>query len=181
VLGQLQTDFLYANNKTYLKDLYIKTPGSEIKRYALFTYNSYDELINHPEKTKADIDIADSYVQVRDILAFAPQLRSQPAFANPGATWYMDLQGDGTMESLHIQNLQFRGLKNTQIIAKGTLSSATDRNRSSGTLHIQKLHTTQDDIALLTGSRLSNDQMNLPEEIDANGTLSVLSIIYPLI
>jgi translocation and assembly module TamB len=172
ILEQLQTDFLYANNQAYFKDLFLKTPGSEIKRYVLLNYSSYNALADSFDRTQIDADIANSHVQVKDVLAFAPQLSNQPAFANPEATWYLNFQGDGNMQSLHIRDLQFRGLKNTQINAKGTLASAADRNRSSGTLQIQKLHTTQADIALLTGSRLSNDQINLPEEIDVNGTLA---------
>jgi translocation and assembly module TamB len=172
VLEQLQTDFLYANNKAYFKDLLLKTPGSEIKRYALLTYASYNALTENPAKTQIDADIANSYVQVKDILTFAPQLRAQPAFANPDATWYLDFQGSGTIQSLHIQNLQFRGLKNTQIIAKGALTEVADTKRAEAILTIQKLHTTQADIALFTGSRLSNAQINFPEEIDANGTLA---------
>ncbi|MES1215880.1 MAG: translocation/assembly module TamB domain-containing protein, partial [Bacteroidota bacterium] len=171
-LQQLQGDILYANNETYFKDLLVKTPGSEIKRYARLIYSSYNALVNNFEKTKIDADIADSYIQVKDILIFAPQLYSQPAFANPGATWHLNMQADGTLESLHIQNLQFQGLKNTQIIAKGTLAGATDPKRSSGGITIQKLHTTQSDIALFTGSQLSNEQINLPEELDIKGTLA---------
>jgi hypothetical protein len=54
------------------------------------------------------------------------------------------------MGSLHIQNLRFRGLKNTQIIAKGTLAEVADPKRAGATLTIQKLHTTQ---AILLYSR----------------------------
>jgi len=172
VLEQLQTDILYASNQAYLKDLYLKTPGSEIKRYALLTYDSYNALINDPEKIRIDADIANSYVQVKDILAFVPQLRSQPAFANPYAVWHLNLQGDGTLQSLHIRDLQFQGLKNTQLSAKGSLASATDPKRTGGKLYIQRLHTTQSDIALFTGSRLSTEQISLPEEMDVNGSLS---------
>jgi hypothetical protein len=60
VLEQLQTDFLYASTKTYFKDLLIKTPGSEIKRYALLSYASYNALTENPDKTQIDADIADS-------------------------------------------------------------------------------------------------------------------------
>src|SRR4030095_3512929 len=111
-------------------------------------------------------------VQVKDILSFAPQLRSEPAFANPNAVWYINLQGNGTLQSMHIANLQFRGLKNTQIDASGSLSTNNDPTKTGGTLTIRKLHTNQTDIALFTGQRLSNDQINLPEEFDAHGTVA---------
>jgi len=172
VLNELQGDVLYAYNQAYLKDLLIKTPGSEVKRYALLTYNSYEDLAKNFSRTQIDADIENSYVQVKDILTFAPQLSSQPAFARPGDTWYLNLQGNGTVQSPHIRNLQFNGLKNTQIDASGTLATSNDPNRSGGTLTIRRLHTTQTDIALFTGKRLSNEQVNLPEDINARGTLS---------
>ncbi|HEU5164370.1 MAG TPA: translocation/assembly module TamB domain-containing protein, partial [Chitinophagaceae bacterium] len=122
--------------------------------------------------TLIDADISNSHVQVKDILSFAPHLRSQPAFANPNAVWYINLQGNGTLQSMHIANLQFRGLKNTQIDASGSLATSNDPTKTGGTLMIRKLHTNQTDIALFTGQRLSNEQLNLPEEFDAHGTVA---------
>lgn len=172
VLEELSGDILYANTQTYVKDFVLKTPGTELKRSASLTYLSYNDLVKNFPKTKIDADISNSRVQVKDILAFAPQLRSQPAFANPNATWYINFQGNGTLESMYISDLQFRGLKNTQIDASGTLVAKTDPNRAAGTLAIKKLHTTQSDIALFTGQKLSTPQVNLPEEFDAHGTLA---------
>ena len=172
VLNELQTDFLYANNQAYVKDLLIKTPGTELKRYALLRYASYKDLGENFSETQMDADISNSYVQVKDILGFAPQLHSEPAFSNPNDTWYINLQGNGTLKSMHLANLQFRGLKNTQIDAKGSLATSNDPRRTGGTLSIRKLHTTQSDIALFTGQRLTNEQVNLPEEFDAHGTLA---------
>ena len=172
VLEELSGEILYANTQAYVKDLYLKTPGTELKRFASLTYASYKDLAENFPKTKIDADIADSRVQVKDILAFAPQLRSEPAFANPDATWYINLKANGTLESMYISDLQFRGLKNTQIDASGSLATNNDPNKAGGTLTIRKLHTTQADIALFTGQRLSNAQMNLPEEFDARGTVA---------
>ena len=171
VLEQLSADVLYANTQTYVKDLYLKTPGTELKRYASLTYASFKDLADNFPKTKIEADITESYVQVKDILAFAPQLRSQPAFANRNAVWHINLQANGTLESMYISNLQFRGLKNTQIDASGALT-ANDPNKAGGTLTVRRLHTTQSDIALFTGRRLSNEQINLPEEFDVHGTVA---------
>ena len=172
VLNELQADFLYSNTQTYIKDLFLKTPGTELKRFASLTYSSFKDLSENFPSTQIDADISNSYVQVKDILAFAPQLRSQPAFANPYATWYINLQGNGTLQTMHIANLQFRGLKNTQIDASGSLATNKDPNRTGARLTIRRLHTNQSDIALFTGQRLSSAQINLPEEFDAHGTVA---------
>ena len=172
VLNELQGEFLYSTTQTFVKDLVFKTPGTELKRYASLTYNSFNDLTNNFPRTQMEADISNSHVQVKDILAFAPQLRSQPAFANPNAVWYINLQGNGTLQTMHIANLQFRGLKNTQIDASGSLATNNDPNKTGGTLRIRRLHTNQSDIALFTGRRLSNEQINLPEEFDAHGTVA---------
>ncbi|MBC7948850.1 MAG: translocation/assembly module TamB [Chitinophagaceae bacterium] len=172
VLQQLQTSFLYSNTQAYLKDFLLKTPGTELKRYAQLDYYSRDALAKDFGRTKIEADINNSYIQVKDILAFAPQLRFQPAFSNPQAIWYLNLQGDGNFASMRIDDLQFRGLKNTQVNASGTLSLNSKSNQAGGKLTIRRLHTTQSDIALFTGTRLTNAQVNLPEEFDATGTLS---------
>jgi len=172
VLNELQGEFLYANTQTFVKDLVLKTPGTELKRFASLTYSSFKDLTENFPNTQIDADISNSHVQVKDILAFAPKLRSQPAFANPNAVWYINLQGNGTLQTMHIANLQFRGLKNTQIDASGSLATNSDPNKTGATLKIRRLHTNQTDIALFTGRRLSNEQINLPEEFDAHGTVA---------
>ncbi len=172
VLNELYGEVLYSNTQTYLKDLFLKTPGTELKRYASLTYSSFKDLVDNFPSTQIDADISNSHVQVKDILVFAPQLRAQPAFANPNATWFINLRGNGTLQTMHIADLQFRGLKNTQIDASGSLATNNDPNRTGATLTIKRLHTTQSDIALFTGQRLSTAQINLPEEFDAHGTVA---------
>jgi hypothetical protein len=99
---ELEGDILYASNQTYVKDFLIKTPGSELKRDVLFTYASHQAFADSFQNTQMEIDIPDSYVQVKDILIFAPQLRSQAAFANPNDVWHLNVNADGNLNSLRI-------------------------------------------------------------------------------
>ncbi|MBD0332903.1 MAG: hypothetical protein ICV66_09615, partial [Chitinophagaceae bacterium] len=140
-LDALQANVLYAYNQSYLKDLYIKTPGTELKRNAELRYNSFKALTDSFAKTQMDVDISNSYIQVKDILAFAPQLKHQPAFSNPNDVWHVNLQGNGSMERLHIAALQFDGLRDTRIDAEGTLANLTNPNTAGGTFVIRRLHT----------------------------------------
>jgi hypothetical protein len=55
---------------------------------------------------------------------------------------------------------------------KWSLATNNDPNKTGGTLTIRRLHTNQTDIALFTGRRLSNEQINLPEDFDAHGTVA---------
>lgn len=170
-LNQLEGYLFYGPKQAYIKNLFFKTPGSELKRDVVLDYPSLKALTDSLEKVQMDINIPDSYIQVKDILVFAPQLRTQPAFANRNAVWHIDLQATGNMDRLHIANLQFRGLRNTQINASGTLANVSNPNAAGGYLTIKKFHTTQSDIALLAGKALPA-QLNLPQAIDMNGTIN---------
>jgi len=171
-LDNLQGDILYASNQTYLKNLYIKTPGSEIQRSAEMHYASFDALSKDFAKTVFNLNIVNTRLQVKDILLFAPQLRSNPALSNPNDVWYVNIIGNGTLNQLNFQRLQFSGLKNTRLDANGTLTGLMNPKEAGGNFRINRFHTTQTDIALFTGQRLSNAQINLPEEFDINGNIT---------
>jgi translocation and assembly module TamB len=172
VLEELKGTILYAHNQAYVNDLLIKTPGSEIKQGASLNYTSRDELTKHFDRTLMTADIDNSYIKVKDILYFAPQLRREKAFSNPNATWHIHLNGNGTLNRMTVDNFRFKGLSNTQIDAHGTLTGLSNPKLAGGNFIIRKLHTNQTDISLFTGKRLSTAEMNIPEEIDLNGTLA---------
>ena len=50
-LDALQGDILYASNQTYLRNIYVKTPGSEIQRSAEMRYASLDAFTKEFDKT----------------------------------------------------------------------------------------------------------------------------------
>ncbi len=171
VLEELTGELLYASTKSYLKNLFLKTPGSVIRRSAVLDYASFDALVNNFPRTVMDVEIVDSRIQVKDILAFAPQLRNNPAFSNPNAIWDLSLVGTGTLNNLHLEAVQFNGLRNTVLNASGTLTGLMTPDNAGGNFTIHRLRTSQADIALFTGQRLSTPQINLPETFDINGTI----------
>jgi hypothetical protein len=171
-LQEFKGDLLYANNQTYFKDLYIKTPGTDIQKSLVLEYASLDALKKKPAETVFNIELLNSHVQVKDILVFAPQLRSNPALSNPNEIWNLNVIGSGTLNRLYFETLQFSGLGNTQIDAKGTLVGVMNPAQAGGNFIINRFHTTQSDIALFTGQRLSNAQVNLPEAFDITGTIN---------
>jgi translocation and assembly module TamB len=171
-LDALQGDILYASNQTYLRNIYIKTPGSEIQRSAEMRYASFDAFTKEFDKTVFNLNITNTRLQVKDILLFAPQLRNNPALSDPNDVWYVNIVGNGTLNQLNFQRLQFNGLRNTQLDANGTLSGLMNPKQAGGNFKINRFHTTQTDLALFTGQRLSTAQINLPEEFDINGNIS---------
>ncbi len=170
-LTDLQGEILYGANQTYVKNLLFKTPGSELKRSAVIQYASLEELQKNFERAVFDLDIADSYLQVKDILVFAPQLRSQPAFRNVNDVWRFNLIGRGTMDRLAIEKFQFDGLQNTQLNASGTLLGLANPQNAGGNFNIYRFHTTKADMALFTPPALEK-QMSLPQDVNVSGLIS---------
>lgn len=171
-INELEGDILYASNQTYVKNFLLKTPGSELKREVLFNYSSHKAFTDSFQNTQMEIDIPDSYLMVKDILVFAPQLRSQPALSNPNDVWHLNIKASGNLNSLRISALQFDGLKNTQVDLEGTLAGLTNPNSAGGNITVRKFHTSQSDIALFTGTRLSTPDINIPETFDVRGTIN---------
>jgi hypothetical protein len=103
---------------------------------------------------------------------FAPQLRGNPALRNPNDVWKLNIVGSGTMNQFNFQSLQFAGLSNTQIDAHGSLTGLGNPKNAGGNFVINRFHTNQKDIALLSGQQLSNQPIALPREITMNGTIN---------
>lgn len=171
ILQELRGDLLYAFNGAHLKELYLKTPGTELKRDLVLKYSSYEALANNFPQTRMDINLDGSRVQVKDILTFAPQLAAQPAFRNRSDVWLLDLQASGTLNNLLVNNLRFAGFGNTDLHASGTLAGLMDPARAGADFTIHRLHTTKTDLELLSGGAIPKDQINLPQSIDLDGTL----------
>ena len=171
-LDQFSGDIVYANKQSYVRNLYIKTPGSEIKKALVVNYPSMDALTKHPDQVSFQVNLVQTKIQVRDVLLFVPELRSNPALRNPNDVWQVNLVGNGTMDQFNFETLQFAGLSGTQISAHGSLSGLSDPKKAGGNFVIDRFHTNQNDIALFTGSKLSNDQMDLPQDFIISGTIN---------
>ena len=172
-IDRLSGDVLYANHQSYVRNLYIKTPGSEIKRAVVVNYPSFEALQKHPEQSSLQIELVNSRIQVKDILLFTPpQFRNNPALRNPNDVWQVNIIGSGTMNQFNFEALQFAGLSNTQIDAHGSLTGLNDPKNIGGNFVINRFHSNQSDIALFTGQRLSNQQLDMPEDFTVAGTIN---------
>ncbi|MGV3530378.1 MAG: translocation/assembly module TamB domain-containing protein [Flavisolibacter sp.] len=172
VLTSLQGNILYGPKQIAVRDLYLKTPGSELKRTFVMEYPSLEAMTNNFATAVMNVDIRDSRLQVKDIITFAPQLRNHPAFANTSAVWRLNLVGNGTMNRLNVKELDFDGLRDTHINASGLLTGLSDPNQAGGQFTIYNLHTNQTDLSLFVGDALKNNDLNLPQTFDASGTIA---------
>jgi hypothetical protein len=172
VLDQLQTRFLYSGRQAYLKELYLKTPGTEIKRDVTLQYDSIGALQKDIGRIQLDLDLWNSKIQVKDILAFVPELRSQSAFSNPGTTWLINSRMSGRIADLEIPVLQIIGLKDTRIDISGRLRGLPDLNKLSADLSIKNISSSQRDIALFVPAGTLPQNIALPSQMNVSGKLN---------
>ena len=172
VLNTLHTKFQYAARGAYLEDLLLETPGTTIRRSAVIRYPSLEALQKDIGNLQMDIDLENSRIQTKDILVFAPQLRTQPAFRNRSAVWFVNGRVTGSVSRLQIHELQFRGLQSTRIDLQGTINGLPDMNKLNTSLAIRTLNTTKSDIQSVVPKNTIPPNITLPDHIDMNGTVN---------
>jgi len=171
-LTQLHTRFFYSDRRVWLKDLLVRTPGSFLQRSAAMEYDSVMGIVKHPARTRLDIDLVNSRVQVRDILYFAPFLASQPAFADANAVWSIDARTTGTLDVLNIQRLQFSGIRDLRLDVAGSLLHPMDTSRIMADLTIRELSGSRDALVGLLPKGVLPDNIDIPTRFDLRGKVA---------
>ncbi|MBA2499598.1 MAG: translocation/assembly module TamB domain-containing protein [Chitinophagaceae bacterium] len=171
ILSGLRTDFFYGPRQAFLRNLVIKTPGTIIRRSAMISYPSLEAIQNDLGLLTLNANIRESRIQVKDILAFAPQLRGQPGFTNPQATWIVDGDVHGTMQQLFVNDFYFQGLQNTRLHIDGSLAGLSDMNTISADLAIKEFTTSRSDLSLFIPKDAVPDNITIPERIGLRGTV----------
>jgi translocation and assembly module TamB len=169
VLNEFTTDFQYTDKGATLNNLLVRTPGTELKRSAIIRYPSLAAVQKDMSTMELSLDIDDSHIQVKDILAFAPQLAAQPAFSNPNSTIYITSKMNGSLARLNIQELQFRGFRNTKVDMSGTISNAMDPNKVYADLNIRNLSTSRSDLMSFAPKNTIPSNITIPEAMSLNG------------
>ena len=170
-LEQLQADFQYTSREVRLEKLWIKTPGSTIRRRAIISYPSIAVIQKNPALMGLNLDIEHSRIQVKDLLTFVPFLASQPAFKNPAAVFELNTSMVGSLARLSIRELQFSGFENTRADLSGTINNATDPDHFSVDLNIRQLSTNRNDALLFVPPNSIPDSITLPESMSLSGTV----------
>ncbi len=170
VLNKFQTDFQYTSHGASLQNILIQTPGSEIKRSAIISYPSLAAVQKQMGLLNMDINIDNSYIQVKDILTFVPALASQAAFRNQNSKLYITSRVKGSLTKLIIDKFQLNGLQNTSVDISGLVNNATNPKMVSGDLNIRKLNTSVGDILTFAPQLASQPAFKNPNnKLYANG------------
>lgn len=169
MLNSFTTDFLYASNQAYLKNLSIQTPGSSIQRSVIVSYPSIEAVSKDLSKLKLDVDLSNTRIQVKDMLTFAPFLSKQAAFKNPNTVLLINGRIKGSMTDLSIPAFQFSGLQNTRVDVAGTVKNATDPKTFYADVIIKNLATTRADIVGMLPPNTLPANITVPDKMALSG------------
>ncbi len=171
VLNRFEGNLLFADTEAFLRNLIIETPGSIVRRDIILTYPSLETVTKDPSLLKMNIDLRDTRVQVKDLLVFAPQLISQPAFQDKNATWYLNGRLRGNLSNLQIETLQARGLNNTTLDISGSLVGLVNPTSAKGNLRINKFVTSKQDLQVFIPANTFPENITLPDYLSMSGTI----------
>jgi len=171
VLNQLKSYIFYTDKGITLKNLLLKTPGSEIKRNIQVAYPSLLEALNDFSLIKLNMGIDDSKIQVADILAFVPRLSKQPAFKNSKDVFQIDANIDGSLAELNIKKFIFKGFNNTRLDVDGVITNVLDTNKIFAVLNIHNASTSLQDIKTLTPPNVIPKDIVLPSSVSLSGKI----------
>lgn len=172
VLDKLNTDFLYTSTGASFTNVYVKTPGSELQNKAVIRYASPKALVNDIGNIELDLDLQDSKLLVKDLLTFAPQLKSTPAFAYPNATWFIDTKINGRVKDMQIDKLKINGLNDTRIDVAGSVKGLPNMNNLQADLSINNISSSKKDIQLFIPAGSLPENITLPGRFNTNGELT---------
>lgn len=170
-LNKLNAEFLYTNDQAYIKDFYLKTPGTEIKRDIAVRYPSIESLAANIGNLVIEADIDQSRIQVKDILTFVPDLRLQPAFASPSATWYLDGKIKGRVSDLTIDRLRIAGFADTRVDVAGRITGLPEADKIQANLAIRELKTSRRDILFFMPKGSLPPSIEIPASMSLAGTI----------
>jgi translocation and assembly module TamB len=171
-LNRWESDFLYANNEAYLKNLILQTPGTELKRSVVLNYPSIGALKNNIGALQMNVDLNNSKIQVKDILTFVPTLKAQPAFANPNSSIHVNGKLNGSVARLRVEGLQLQAFQDTRLNIHGTINGLPDMKKIGADLVITELNTSRRDITLLAPKGSLPKSITIPEGIKISGKIT---------
>jgi translocation and assembly module TamB len=170
-LISLKGKILYSGKEANIKDMELKTPNTILRSSISLQYPSVESFKKNIGTLKLDLDVHNSRILIKDILAFAPSLSSKPVFADPNATISINTKMKGRISDLKIEDFQLTGLHETHIELKGDLSGLPSIKSVKGNLLIKTFSSSSRDIASLIPSRLLPASFSIPAKWNLNGTI----------
>jgi translocation and assembly module TamB len=171
-LNELQTGFFYSDRRIALQDLLLRTPGTLLQRSATLQTDSLAGMLKSPAHTLITLNLPNSYVQLKDILIFAPGLASQPAFRHPNDTWQLNSRLQGNFDAIDVQTLQFTGIGDIKLDLAGKIYHPFDSRRIRADLDLRNVSGSKTALQNVLPKNTLPQNINIPARYDLHGHLA---------
>lgn len=170
-IKNFHTTFLYGQKQSFLKNLYLETPGTIIRDYIEVKYPSIAAISDNLGQLQLNANFTNSKLAFKDVLNFVPTLAATPPFkGNANGSLNIDGKITGKVNDLTIQNLNITGLGQTRISASAHLKGLPDVDKAYFDLNLKDFSTTGRDIARLAPAGSIPASIRIPESLGLKGT-----------
>ncbi|HEY4966378.1 MAG TPA: translocation/assembly module TamB domain-containing protein, partial [Puia sp.] len=167
-LKELTAQLSYGERGLSMKNLFIRTPYSEIKNQTAFQYRSPREFKKNPGNMVTNLEFDQSRVAVRDVLVFVPSLEG-PLKENKQAVLKLNGKISGLLKDLRIPFLEISGAGNTSLAVSGRIIGLPDAKTAHYDINLTKLNTSRTDLFRIIPEKSFPDKLRLPANVSANG------------
>jgi translocation and assembly module TamB len=177
-LRKFKSSFAYYAHGAYLHDLYLETANSIVRDNLEIRYSSIKSLKEQLGEMELHINLGKTVVGVKDILIFAPDLRSQELFRqNSNEQLQLTTAINGKLKSLNIDDFYLSGLDGTVVNMSGQLNGLPDANKINYDFLIAEIRSTEKDIMAFIPEDVVAS-VDLPEHFSLTGQISGTTLDY---
>lgn len=170
IIQSLKTDFFYGRKNSFFKNLYLKTPQTELQNEIQIGYESIESISNNLGNLSIIANLKKSRIGVKDILIFVPTLSTTKPFdTHPNAILLVDSKLNGKLNNIKIPQLEVSGLGTTVVNASGTITGLPDVNKAHFDLVINDFKTSSKDINEFIPKGTIPNTIQLPSTLNAKG------------
>lgn len=170
VIESFKSNFFYGRKNTFFKNLYLKTPQTEIKDEIQIGYQSIDNITTNLGDISIIAQLKKSRIGFKDILLLVPSLATTKPFdSNPDAVLLIDSKINGKLNAIKIPKLEVSGIGSTKINASGTITGLPDVAKAQFDLVLHELKTSAKDINQWTPKGSIPNSIQLPAALQVSG------------
>ncbi len=170
VIESFKSNFFYGRKNTFFKNLYLKTPQTEIKDEIQIGYQSIDNITTNLGDISIIAQLKKSRIGFKDILLLVPSLATTKPFdSNPNAVLLIDSKINGKLNAIKIPKLEVSGIGSTKINASGTITGLPDVAKAQFDLVLHELKTSAKDINQWTPKGSIPNSIQLPAALQVSG------------
>ena len=173
-LQQMKTNFAYTDSGAALNNLYVKTDQTLIRDNINIRYPSLDAIKKDIGIIYLDANFIDSKLSAKDILVFAPQLKTNLK-GMENAVVRVNARIKGYVNDLTIPDFKLSGIGNTIVNISGTIKGLPNLHKTSYNLTVANLQTTKTDLNKMLPPGTIPANVRLPESMKVSGSFKGLA------